>query len=72
MKKNVGVVDRIIRVIVGVAILMIGWYYQSWWGLIGIVPLLTAAIGFCPAYSPMCISTCASKTEESKPEPTKS
>ena len=47
----------VIRIIVGVAICAAGWYYHSWWGLIGLVPIATAAIGWCPAYLPFKIST---------------
>ena len=57
MKINVGSADRVIRIIVGVAICAAGWYYHSWWGLIGLVPIATAAIGWCPAYLPFKIST---------------
>jgi len=62
MKKNVGSVDRLIRLIVGLVTLGIGYYYQSWWGAIGAVMLLTAAIGWCPPYAIFKISTC--KKEE--------
>ena len=34
-----------------------GWYYHAWWGLIGLVPIVTAAIGWCPAYMPLGLST---------------
>lgn len=64
MVKNVGGTDRIIRVILGVAIILIGIYYQSWWGVIGIVPLFTAAINWCPAYLPFGISTCKTKSDK--------
>ncbi len=57
MKLNVGSADRVIRIVVGVAICAAGWYYHSWWGLIGIVPIVTAAIGWCPAYLPIGLST---------------
>ena len=50
MKCNVGQPDRIIRVILGAAIIAGGVYFQSWWGAIGVVPILTAGIGWCPAY----------------------
>ncbi len=50
MKKNVGGIDRILRVVVGVAAMGAGYYYQNWLGAIGIVPVLTALIGWCPAY----------------------
>lgn len=58
MKQNVGGIDRILRVIVGLAIVGAGVYAQSWWGAVGIVPLFTAAIGWCPAYLPFGLSSC--------------
>jgi hypothetical protein len=58
MKKNMGSADRVIRGILGVAILAAGFYYKSWFGLIGLVPLATAFISWCPAYLPFGISTC--------------
>jgi hypothetical protein len=59
MKTNVGTIDRIIRVILGLGLLGAGYYFKNWLGLIGIVPLLTAFVGFCPAYLPFGLSTCA-------------
>jgi hypothetical protein len=61
MKKNVGKTDKIVRIVIGVVILAVGYYFKSWWGLIGLVPILTAAIGWCPAYLPFGISTCKAK-----------
>jgi Inner membrane protein YgaP-like, transmembrane domain len=58
MKCNVGKKDRIIRVIVGASIIAIGVYLKSWWGVIGVIPIITAAIGWCPAYLPFGISSC--------------
>lgn len=57
MKKNVGKVDKIIRIILGIVILALGYAYNSYWGLIGLVPLLTAGMSFCPLYAPFKIST---------------
>jgi hypothetical protein len=57
MKKNVGSTDRIIRIIIGLAIGAVGYYYQSWWGLLGLIPLLTGLINFCPLYVPFNINT---------------
>ncbi len=59
MKTNVGSIDRTVRVILGLSILGAGYYFKNWLGLIGIVPLLTAFVGFCPAYLPFGLSTCA-------------
>jgi len=57
MKKNMGKADRIIRAIAGLLIGAAGIYYQSWWGLVGVVLLATAAMNFCPLYLPFRIST---------------
>jgi hypothetical protein len=64
MKQNVGSVDKVLRIIVGLALLsMLVWVEGNakYWGLIGIVPLLTALTGICPAYSLIGVSTCPSK-----------
>lgn len=66
MKPNVGSIDRILRYLVGLAILGAGYYFKSWWGLIGLGPIITATFRFCPAYLPLGLSTCATK-EEKKP-----
>ncbi|MCU0292042.1 MAG: DUF2892 domain-containing protein [Thermoanaerobaculaceae bacterium] len=58
MSRNVGGADRIVRLVLGVAIIAAGIYFKSWWGVIGVVPILTAAIGWCPAYLPFGISSC--------------
>jgi len=57
MKKNVGGADRAIRVVLGIALLAVGLITQSWWGLIGLVPLLTAGMNFCPLYTIIGINT---------------
>ncbi len=57
MKCNMGNSDRIFRGIVGIVIIAIGFYYNSWWGAVGLVPLLTSAFRFCPAYWPFKFST---------------
>jgi ribose/xylose/arabinose/galactoside ABC-type transport system permease subunit len=59
MKQNVGGIDRSVRAILGLAIIAAGFYFKSWWGAIGLVPLLTAALGWCPAYAPFGLTTCA-------------
>jgi len=63
MTCNMGIGDRIFRVIVGIAVLGAGYYFQSWWGLIGIIPLGTGLVKWCPAYVPFGFST-ASKAEK--------
>jgi hypothetical protein len=62
MPCNEGKVDRLVRILAGGAILSL--YFvgpQSPWGLIGVVPLLTGLIGYCPAYSLIGVNTCARK-----------
>ncbi len=58
MNANIGSADRIIRIVLGVLIIGIGIYFKSWWGAIGIIPLATALIRWCPLYLPFGISTC--------------
>ena len=59
-KTNVGGLDRAVRIIAGVA--LVGLAASGTigaWGYIGIVPILTGALGWCPAYLPFGFSTCA-------------
>ncbi|MBI2497125.1 MAG: DUF2892 domain-containing protein [Opitutae bacterium] len=65
MKTNVGGIDRILRFIIGLVLLGAGLWFKSWWGLIGLLPILTAVFRFCPAYLPFGLSTCAQP--EAKP-----
>jgi hypothetical protein len=58
MEKNVGSIDKVIRIILAVIIGALGYYYQTWWGLVALVPLVTAFIGVCPAWSIFGVSTC--------------
>ncbi len=64
MTANVGMIDRVIRVVVGILLIAFalrlgfpetGW---NWVGWIGVVPILTAIFGYCPAYSLLGLSTC--------------
>ena len=57
MKRNVGKTDSIIRIVIALVIFALGFYYRSWWGLLGVLPLLTATISWCPVYVPFGIST---------------
>lgn len=60
MKSNVGLIDRSIRVVLGLGLLF--WAYNGHpWGLLGLVPLATAFMGFCPAYLPFGFSSCPNK-----------
>jgi type IV secretory pathway TrbD component len=57
MKTNVGGADRVIRIMAGLAIIAAGVVYKSWWGAIGVIPLGTALVGWCPAYLPFGVTT---------------
>ncbi|MCJ8144236.1 DUF2892 domain-containing protein [Ancylobacter sp. A5.8] len=64
MTRNVGNLDRALRVLLGLALLSLLFLLDGdlrWLGLIGLVPLLTAALGTCPAYSILGLSTCPLK-----------
>ncbi len=57
MKKNMGSLDKNLRLVVGIIILLVGYLYSSWWGLVGLVPIITSLVSFCPAYLPFNMST---------------
>jgi hypothetical protein len=61
MKANVGKTDKIIRIIIALIIAAAGVYFNSWWGLLAIIPLATALVSFCGLYSLLGISTCPAK-----------
>ena len=56
---NIHPVERVVRGIVGLFLIsLIFWGPKSLWGLIGLIPLLTALLGWCPPYSLLGINTC--------------
>lgn len=59
MKCNVGKFDKMIRVFIGLTMMLCGVYFNSWLGAIGIIPIVTASLGWCPAYVPFGISSCS-------------
>ncbi|MBF0380403.1 MAG: DUF2892 domain-containing protein [Magnetococcales bacterium] len=60
MKANVGGVDRVLRIVVGLALIALVFVGPKVvWGWIGIIPLVTGLVKFCPAYPLLGISTCA-------------
>ena len=62
MKQNVGNIERALRVIVGLGLISLVFVGpQTVWGWIGIVPLATGLIGWCPPYALLGISTCRVK-----------
>ena len=62
MKQNIHNIERIIRVIIGLALISLVFVGpQTPWGWLGIVPLATGIIGWCPPYALLGISTCKTK-----------
>ena len=62
MKSNVGTIDRVIRIILGLGLISLVFIGpQTPWGYIGIVPIITALVGFCPAYTLLGLRTCGSR-----------
>jgi hypothetical protein len=67
---NLGTLDRVLRVVVGLAILSLTLVGpQSLWGLVGAVPLVTGLVGFCPAYRLLGLRTCAAAKPQGSPVP---
>jgi hypothetical protein len=58
MEKNVCGKEKIARALLGILIILAGFYYGSWWGAIGLIPLLTAVIGYCPVTRMLRYSSC--------------
>ncbi|MBI3221708.1 MAG: DUF2892 domain-containing protein [Nitrosomonadales bacterium] len=64
MKCNAGTIDRAVRVIAGLALIALAATGTvGVWGWIGVVPLLTGIVGFCPAYAMFGMNTCAMKKD---------
>lgn len=64
MKFNVGGLDRILRIVIGlVLIALAATGTVGWWGWLGVIPLLTGVVRFCPLYSLIGINTCPLKAK---------
>jgi hypothetical protein len=62
MKRNVGGIDRILRITVGLVLIALAVTGTvGWWGWLGIVPLATGLVGWCPPYAMLGIDTCGTK-----------
>ncbi|HEY8089327.1 MAG TPA: DUF2892 domain-containing protein [Polyangiaceae bacterium] len=60
MTRNEGTLDRVVRIVLGLALLALVFVGSGTWiGLVGIVPLVTGLVGFCPLYRLLGIRTCA-------------
>ena len=59
MKKNVGGIDRTLRIVLGLVLIgLAASGTEGWWGYLGVVPLLTGLIGWCPPYALLGWNTC--------------
>jgi Protein of unknown function (DUF2892) len=63
MTANVGTFDRIVRILLGLALIAaaFGFYgpaYQTVWGWIGLIPLATGFVSWCPVYTVLGMNTC--------------
>lgn len=62
MKTNVGATDKLIRIVVGILLIVWGIFGSKIWVIIGLIPLITGLIGYCPLYNVLGINTCKTKT----------
>ncbi len=62
MKSNMGSIDRSVRIIVGLVLVGLALTGSvGWWGWLGVVPIVTGALGNCPLYSIIGVNTCGTK-----------
>ncbi|KOR32544.1 hypothetical protein TI05_06610 [Achromatium sp. WMS3] len=57
MKPNIGTIDRVVRIVLGVLLIGFGLYQKAWWGAIGVIPIATAFLQWCPVYLPFHFSS---------------
>ncbi len=67
MFANIGTIDRVLRIVVGLALIaatvgLFGDAYQTVWGWIGLIPLATGLFSWCPLYTALGVKTCRSAT----------
>jgi len=66
MKPNVGNIDRLVRIIAGLALITLAALGRiGWWGYIGVVPLASGFLRFCPAYTLLGLRSCPLHSEKS-------
>jgi len=62
MKCNVGTIDKVIRIILGIVLISLVFVGpQTPWGWIGLIPLITGLVGFCPLYALLGLNTCQTR-----------
>jgi hypothetical protein len=63
MKKNIGKYDKAVRTMLGIGIIVTGAQLNSIWGVFGMIPIVSAQIGICPAYLLLGLNTGAKKED---------
>jgi len=62
MKKNIHPIERVFRIVIGAALSSLAfWGPSSYWFLLGLIPIATGLVGWCPPYAMLGISTCPKK-----------
>lgn len=62
MIRNVGGIDRVLRIVIGLVLIsLVFWGPQTNWGWLGVVPLFTGLIGWCPPYQLLGFNTCPAR-----------
>lgn len=67
MKKNVGSIDKIVRLVLALGLFSLFFFLDGnarYWALLGLVPLATGLLNFCPIYAICGLSTCPLKTQK--------
>ena len=64
MKCNVGSTEQISRIMIGILIVLLGLNFRSWWGLIGLAPIITGMLRYCPVSDALGVSTCDANNKE--------
>lgn len=62
MKCNIGLTDKMLRILLGLLTAGLAFYFKNWWGLLAIVPLITGVVSFCPIYKIFGFNTCDAKS----------
>lgn len=63
MTCNVGMAERLIRIFVGAMLIVLGIWMNSLWGLLGIAPIITGSLSYCPVNSIFGINTCKAEAQ---------
>jgi len=64
MKCNVGKTEQVVRIASGAAIIGLGVYFKSWWGALGLAPIITGVTRYCPLNAALGISNCKAEASE--------